>query len=443
MEPEIDMYLPGKNSSHSPITPLKKAKEKLLAFTELNHALFQEPSLFQFANKSLDYAFHVVGGQAGSLLLASPKRKTLQFFISKGIKPVPRWTQVRWNLGIAGYVFHSGHSEFVSDASHDPRHLPEIDQMTGYKTQNLIATPIRYPEGKSLGVVEILNVAQGSPNEEDQEFLQMLATLLCLALHRDWGNENSHREAKDNFVKDCAHDMKNMLTPILGGKDFLKEELVEIFGKLPYRDVMQMEKSLIICKESLDIIDRNAIRLQRKAKDLVDHLNGLTSLKELKPCDIKKITSEALETLSFLTQKKEVTTHLDGLEELPLILADERKLFSVLYNLFHNAVSAIQRGGSIGLHAYQKSNTLCLKIWDNGPGIPQHEMDGIFSHKSLKMKSLSNSYGMKSVRNAVEEHGGHLKIESRIGMGTTFHISLPIQDPTNNPASGPFEEKFV
>ncbi len=408
----------------------EKAKQKLAAVVGLNDALFQEPGMYQFANQSLDYAFSIVGGEAGSLLLASPESKHLQFFLSKGAKPVPRWTKVAWNVGIAGHVFHSGKSEFVSDAHNDPRHLHEIDQLTGYTTQNIIAIPIKRPDGSSMGVLEILNITQESPSEEDTVFLQILSSFISMALHRDWDNQDTQREAMSNFLKDCAHDMKNLLMPILDGKEFLKQELGEIFGKIPYRETMQMQNTLNICQESLDMIDRNSRRLQKKAKDLVDCLMGLSAVKELKSCDIRPLTTEVLDTLWFPIHKKDLSIQIRGLEHVPIIQADERKLFSVLYNLLNNAIEAIQKGGTIVIQGFLENQHVSLTIMDNGPGIPQHEVDGLFSCKQGSKKSLGNGYGMKSIRNAVEEHGGYIKIESEVGTGTTIHILLPVNVPT-------------
>ncbi|MCZ6799751.1 MAG: GAF domain-containing sensor histidine kinase [Nitrospirae bacterium] len=410
----------------------EKAKQKLAAVVGLNDALFQEPGMYQFANQSLDYAFSIVGGQAGSLLLASPESKHLQFFLSKGAKPVPRWTKVAWNVGIAGDVFHSGKSEFVSDAHNDPRHLHEIDQLTGYTTQNIIAIPIKRPDGSSMGVLEILNITQEFPSEEDTVFLQILSSFISMALHRDWDNQDTQREAMSNFLKDCAHDMKNLLMPILDGKEFLKQELVEIFGRIPYRETMQMQNTLNICQESLDMIDRNSRRLQKKAKDLVDCLMGLSAVKELKSCDIRQLTTEVLDTLWFPIQKKDLSIQIRGLENVPIIQADEKKLFSVIYNLLHNAIEAIQNGGTIVIQGYPENQHVSLTIMDNGPGMPQHEVDGLFSSKKRSKKSLGNGYGMKSIRNAVEEHGGYIKIQSQVGIGTTIHISLPVSGMTSS-----------
>lgn len=407
------------------LIPPGTEQTKLSAVGELHQALLHGPSMYQFASTTLDYAFSIIGGQAGSLLLATPESKNLEFFVSKGSKPVPRQTTVPWNLGIAGHVFHSGKSEFVSDAPNDPRHLPEIDRLTGYTTQNLIAAPIKHPDGNSMGIVEILNISTGSPSEEETLFLQILSSFLSMALQKDWDAKEWHTETMGNFVKDCAHDMKNLLMPILSGKEFLREELVEIFQRLPYQEAIHRQTALATCQESLDMIDRNAKRLQMKAKDLVDCLMGRCSAKEYKPCSLKHITQETLDTLSFPVKKKNVAIELKGLEELPLIQADERKLFSVIYNLLNNAVGAIQNGGNISVHGYPEEHNVCVNIIDNGPGIPQQEIDLLFSGKKINKKSLGNGFGMKSVRNAVEEHGGFMKIESTVGTGTSVHISLP------------------
>jgi len=404
----------------------EKARYKLAAVGELHQTLFQKPNMYQFASTTLDYAFSLVGGQAGSLLLASPGSKNLEFFVSKGPNPVPRQTTVPWNLGIAGSVFHSGISEFVSDVSRDPRHLPNIDRLTGYTTQNLMATPIKRPNGNSLGVVEILNISERVPSQEETDFLQILTSLLSMALHKDWDTKESQWEAMENFVKDCAHDMKNLLMPILEGKKFLREELVEIFQRVPYQEALHMQATLTTCQESLDMIDRNSKRLQKKAKDLVDCLMGRISANDCKPCAVTNITKEALDTLSFPIHQKDLSIELRGLEELPALQGDERKLFSVFYNLLHNAVTAIQERGTIGIHGYREGNHIRINIVDNGPGIPPSEIDMLFSGKKTSKETLGNGYGMKSVRTALEDHGGFIKVTSERGAGTIVHISLPV-----------------
>jgi hypothetical protein len=71
----IEPATQGMSRSLSPSSSSEKAKQKLDAVVGLNDALFQAPGMYQFANQTLDYAFNIVGGQAGSLLLASPENK--------------------------------------------------------------------------------------------------------------------------------------------------------------------------------------------------------------------------------------------------------------------------------------------------------------------------------------------------------------------------------
>jgi len=148
----------------------------------------------------------------------------------------------------------------------------------------------------------------------------------------------------ENFVKDCAHDMKNLLMPILAGKEFLSKELREIFQRLPYQEAIHMQTALTTCQESLDLIDRNSRRLQKKAKDLVDFIMGRCSAKECKPCSLKHVTQEALDTLSFPIKKKNLAIELRGLEELPLIQAMKGNCL-VLYTILSIMRSRLLKKG--------------------------------------------------------------------------------------------------
>jgi len=411
--------------------------QKVTAMEQINQALYQELSIDEFSDQALDSACRIIGGQAGSLLLVTQEPVKLEFKLSKGPHPVPIGTSLFRNLGIAGHVLLTGQPAIVLDTAKDPRHWAGIDQITGYTTKNLIATPIIGLNGEPLGVMEVVNKTTGTPNQEDVIFLQILSSFLSIAFHKAWLDRSHQREDLTHFIGDCVHDMKNMLMTIFSCKELLREEIDQLYRDAESIQATQQLKSLKLCGEVLDMMDTNTTRIQKESKDLVDCLMKYASPMSVASCRIPDIIAAALQTLSCPIMKKHVRIETDGLDDLPVIQGDERKLYSVFYNLLNNALDAIQDEGTIHIRGEQSEGTVHLIVQDNGPGIPEQKLDSLFSHKPISQKTLGNSYGLRSIRNAVEDHGGIVKIASTVGVGTTIHVCLPADNSRTNSQGRP------
>ena len=404
---------------------------QLEALNALNQILYQGHSIKELVDRALGHALGVVEAEAGSLLLVSRECKKLKFFHSKGPNPVPIGTQIPWNKGIAGYVFHSGKSEISQSPKEDSRHLDLIDKLTGFTTQNLIALPIKRLDGEVIGVVEVLNMKEGGGNDEKLRFLEILSSLLSISIHRAWLVTDSHMGEIANFAGDCAHNIKNMLIPILMGTELLREDLQDIFAHIPKNEANPKGPSFQTCNEVLDLITKNAHCIQKISKELVDCVMGHSSALQFAPCDVATVATNAIETLSFLSKEKGITVRTEGLALLPPILADERRLFSVFYNLIHNAIPEVQPGGTITIRGNTEADAVHLSVTDTGRGMSKQVQENLFSDHITSSKIMGNAYGMKSIKNAIEAHGGGLKIQSTVGIGTTIHFSIPIERLTS------------
>ena len=158
---------------------------------------------------------------------------------------------------------------------------------------------------------------------------------------------------------------------------------------------------------------------------------GHSSALQFAPCDVAAVATNAIQTLSFLSQKNGITVRTEGLTLLPPILADERKLFSVFYNLINNAIPELQPGGTITVRGNTEADAVHLSVTDTGRGMSKQVQENLFSDHITSSKTMGNAYGMKSIKNAIEAHGGSLKIQSMVGMGTTIHFSIPIEGLTS------------
>ena len=130
-------------------------------------------------------------------------------------------------------------------------------------------------------------------------------------------------------------------------------------------------------------------------------------------------------------KEKGLILHTQGLEDLPVIQADERRLFNGFYNLINNAIHEVAAGGTITVKGqFEKSHqSVILSVADTGKGMTPEVRDSLFTSSAISTKPGGTGLGTKIVKDVVTAHGGSISLESKEGFGTTIYIRLPI-DPT-------------
>jgi signal transduction histidine kinase len=127
-----------------------------------------------------------------------------------------------------------------------------------------------------------------------------------------------------------------------------------------------------------------------------------------------------------------VQLHEEVGENLGLITADQRMVKQVLLNLLANALKFTPDGGSVTLRACKSDPEVVISIIDTGIGIRKEDHEMIFeefsqSGDNYTSKQEGTGLGLALSRRLAELHGGHLKVESEPGQGSTFTFTLPIQ----------------
>ena len=126
-----------------------RSRRELDAARRISEALFQHLSVEEIVERGLQIALEVVNCQAGCVLLAKPETKELVFYHAIGERTPKLGTAFPWTQGIAGSVFIKGEPVVIKDAKGDERHFGQIDQNTGFTTQDLIALPLETMGGES------------------------------------------------------------------------------------------------------------------------------------------------------------------------------------------------------------------------------------------------------------------------------------------------------
>ena len=128
-----------------------------------------------------------------------------------------------------------------------------------------------------------------------------------------------------------------------------------------------------------------------------------------------------------MPNKQGVKLETVDLEKLPQIQADEGRLFKAFYNLVNNAIAEMPHGGTVTVQGADDLMEAGLRVdvIDDGRGMPEEVLSSLFSSKVISRKAGGTGLGTKIVKDVVDAHGGHISVDSAVGKGTTFHLSLP------------------
>jgi signal transduction histidine kinase len=113
---------------------------------------------------------------------------------------------------------------------------------------------------------------------------------------------------------------------------------------------------------------------------------------------------------------------------------DPKQIEQVIRNIILNAVQAMPDGGTLSISAQQEPDgeRVTLRFCDTGVGVTEDRMEVIFQ-PFFTTKTKGTGLGLAIVRKIVEKHGGLVNVSSRVGEGTCFAVTLPVQPPPYEP----------
>ncbi len=231
------------------------------------------------------------------------------------------------------------------------------------------------------------------------------------------------------LLGEISHDVKSLLMPVAIGTELLESEISDLFKRLPEMEATKVEASHQLCDEVILMLRSTARRMHERMKEITDYVKCQSARPYFAPCQVAELVENVFKSLHLPAQEKGVSLCSDGLGTLPTIVADESRLYVALYNLVHNAIPVVPRGGSIkiGGRFEAESRHVLLSVEDTGPGMPPEVRDSLFTSQVISRKLGGTGLGTKIVRDAVETHGGKITVESTEGVGTTFLIQLPLR----------------
>jgi signal transduction histidine kinase len=230
---------------------------------------------------------------------------------------------------------------------------------------------------------------------------------------------------KDEFVASVSHELRTPLTSITGYVELLRDD-----------ETLDKEQ-----ERMLEIVDRNADRLQRLVSDLlfVAQAEDAEAKSDTSALDLTELAREAVEAARPRAGAGEVTLELHG--EPALLHGDPRRLSQVIDNLISNAIKFTPGGGQVAVRVELADDRVLLSVSDTGMGIPKEEQADLFQ-RFFRTRGANDAViqgtglGLSIAKQIVESHGGTIGFTSGEGVGTTFTVELPVGQATRTSAAG-------
>jgi signal transduction histidine kinase len=243
-----------------------------------------------------------------------------------------------------------------------------------------------------------------------------------VSIFRDITKDVELDRMKSDFVSTVSHELRTPMTSIKGYADLM---LMGAAG--PMSDPQA---------RYLTVIKNNADRLSMLVNDLLDISRietGRTEL-NLRPLDVAQLIKQIVDGHlrgRIQHENKPMDISLEMAPSLPLINADVGRMTQILTNLLDNAFHYTPEEGHITVRAEENGRFVAIHIQDTGIGIAPENVNKIFqrffrSDDADVQKVAGTGLGLAIVSSLVEMHGGEIEVNSVLGEGSTFTITIPL-----------------
>ncbi|HEX3280630.1 MAG TPA: ATP-binding protein [Pyrinomonadaceae bacterium] len=177
-------------------------------------------------------------------------------------------------------------------------------------------------------------------------------------------------------------------------------------------------------REYLGLIRSEAFRCKTITNGLLDF--SRTRPAAHAPVSLGDVISSAIRLLAHQQRANNINFQIETADDLPLVSGDEGQLQQVIIALGTNAIDAMPVGGQLRIVSSKNGENVCVEVSDNGAGIPAENVTKIFEpFFTTKEVGKGTGLGLAVCYGILTEHGGSLDVQSTLGVGTTFTISLP------------------
>ncbi|MFH0777988.1 MAG: cache domain-containing protein, partial [Candidatus Eisenbacteria bacterium] len=225
-------------------------------------------------------------------------------------------------------------------------------------------------------------------------------------------NQSAKLASIGRLAAGIAHEINNPLTGVL------------TFAHLLHQKPGMDQQS----KEDLNIIVRETTRVRGIVQGLLNFARESPPQRQM--LDMNDIMKQTMTLVCSQREFHKVVVVENFAANLPLTSGDKNQLQQVFLNLSLNACEAMERGGTLTITTAAKDNRVVISFADTGCGIREEHLEDIFEpFFTTKGATKGTGLGLSVSYGIIQRHGGSIDVKSKIGAGSTFTITLPIESP--------------
>jgi signal transduction histidine kinase len=238
-------------------------------------------------------------------------------------------------------------------------------------------------------------------------------------LELEAGQREQLDRLKDEFVLTASHELRSPLTSVQG-----------------FAELLMLERETLTPKqvETVEIILDNCRHLVRLLNDLLDLARsdaGRLAVR-LRPTELAPLIDEVVRTMRAQTEASNQSLREQIDPQLPAVEAEADRIRQILVNLVTNAHEYSPEGASIEVKARVVDDEVEISVTDDGPGIPETQLEHIFERfvrgdAGLTQRVGGTGLGLAIAKSLVELHGGTIEVSSAVGAGSSFRFRLPLK----------------
>ena len=300
-------------------------------------------------------------------------------------------------------------------------------------------------------ILSPISVASLETSSDTHDLLPTVRLIADLAMERETllhaqaqaqDSEQALRAANqrmNEFLSIASHEMKTPLTTIKAGIQLAQRRLISCLQESAVEDPV-LQNKLAEIQEILECTERPVNIQNRLVSDLLEaaRIQSDRLTLHLKPCNLVTIVLEAVEDLRTMNTQRLFRLHLPATEIVP-IMADADRIRQVISNYLINAHKYSPIDSPIEVELTVEEQQARLAIRDEGPGLSSEEQERVWErfyrvqwNEEQQSNGVGLGLGLHICQTIVQQHQGHIGVESTPGDGSTFWFTLPLLPQSAN-----------